>query len=63
MAELPLAEEDILELVHPGVGEQQRRVVVRNDRRGGHEGVAVAFGEVVDELPADLGSRDRSFGS
>ena len=30
---LRLAGEDVLELVHPGVGEQQRRVVVRDQRR------------------------------
>jgi hypothetical protein len=36
------AEEDVLELVHPGVGEEQRRVVVRDERRAGHDAVARA---------------------
>src|ERR1700675_2646591 len=27
------AEEDVLELVHPGIGEKQRRVVLRDERR------------------------------
>ena len=29
---LLLAEEDVLELVHPGVGEEQRRIVARHQR-------------------------------
>jgi len=48
------AEEDRLELVHPRVREQQRRVVVRHDRRAGHERVPVLLHEEVDELPANL---------
>ena len=35
------AEEDVLELVHAGVGEQQRRIVERHHRRRRHERVAV----------------------
>ena len=47
------AEEDILELVHPRVGEQQRRVV------GGHEGRAAehampAGGKKVEETLSDF---------
>ena len=49
-----LAEEDRLELVHAGVGEEQGRVVVRHDGGAGHEGVAVLLDEEVDELLADL---------
>ena len=48
-----LAEEAVLELVHPGVGEQQRRVVGRHERRTGDDAVAVP-GEVVEERRADL---------
>ncbi len=48
------AEEESLELVHARVGEQQRGVVVRHDRRGGHERVAVLLDEEVDELLANL---------
>ncbi len=48
------AEEVRLELVHAGVGEQQRRVVVRHDTARRHEGVAVLLDEEVDELLADL---------
>jgi hypothetical protein len=44
---------DALELVHPGVGEQQRRVVGGDQRRRRH--LAVPLGdEIVEELPADL---------
>ena len=49
------AEEVGLELVHAGVGEEQRRVVVRDDRRAGHERVAVLLAKEVDEVLADLG--------
>src|SRR2546429_352731 len=38
---LLLAQEDRLELVHAGVGEEQRRVIVRHDRRAGHERMAM----------------------
>ena len=48
------AQEHVLELVHAGVGEQQRRVVARHHRRAGHDGVALAL-EVVQEGGADLG--------
>jgi hypothetical protein len=47
-----LAQEYGLELIHSRVGEVQRRVVLRNDRRTGHERVAVA-GEEGDEVFAD----------
>ena len=49
------AEEHVLELVHAGVGEQQRRVVVRHQRAGGNDLVALG-GEEVEELLADFGS-------
>ncbi len=39
------AEEAVLELVHAGVGEQQGRVVRRNQRTGGHASVALLFEE------------------
>ena len=42
------AQKDILELVHPRVGEQQRGVVMGHQRRGRHLGVPLA-GEVVQE--------------
>ncbi len=47
------AEEHVLELVHAGVGEQQRRVVAGHERARGQRGVALG-GEVVDELLANL---------
>ena len=53
------AEEIGLELVHPGVGKQQRRVIVRHDGRGPDEGVAVLLDEEVDVSLADLGGRHR----
>jgi hypothetical protein len=58
VAALVEAEEDVLELVHPGVGEQQRRVVVRHQRTGGHDLVALG-GEEVEELLADFGAFHR----
>jgi hypothetical protein len=47
------AEEDRLELVHAGVGEEQGRVFVRHHRRGRHVGVR-AFLEEAEEGLADL---------
>ncbi len=49
-----LAEEDRLELVHAGVGEEKRGVVERDDGRTGDEGVAVLLHEEIEELLADL---------
>ena len=40
-----LAQEAVLELVHPRVGEQQGWVVARNQRAGGYTGVALLFEE------------------
>ena len=48
------AEEDVLELVHPGVGEQQRRVVARDDRARRHDRVALRL-EELQERRTDLG--------
>jgi hypothetical protein len=40
------AEKNILELHHPGVGEEQRRVVARHERARRHDGVAVLAEEL-----------------
>ncbi len=40
------AEEHVLELVHPGVREEQRRIVARHHRRRGHDRVALGFEEL-----------------
>ena len=56
------AEEHILELVHAGVREEQRRVVVRHERRAGHGAVAIG-GEVGKKRPADLVRMHRSHGT
>jgi hypothetical protein len=48
-----LAEKDFLELIHAGVGEQQRRVIARNERGGADDSVA-SFSEEVEESLADL---------
>ena len=48
------AEEHVLELVHAGVGEQERRIVERHHAGRRHEGVAVLLDEEVDELLADF---------
>ena len=51
------AEEDILELHHAGVGEQQRCIPARDKRRGRHGRVAV-LDEEVDESLANLGAAE-----
>jgi hypothetical protein len=48
------AQEVRLELVHAGVGEQERLVAARHHRRGRHERVAVLLAKKVDELLANL---------
>ena len=47
------AGEDVLELHHPGIGEHQRRVVARHERRGRHRLVAVAR-EIVEKACPDF---------
>ena len=47
------AEEDVLELVHPGVGEKQGGIAVRNERGAAHDAVA-AFLEEFQEGGADF---------
>ena len=47
------AEERVLELVHPGVGEEQRRVVARHERGARDDRVSLPL-EVVEEAAADL---------
>ena len=47
------AGEDVLELHHAGVGEHERRVVARHQRRGGHHLVPLA-GEIVEKGGADV---------
>ena len=46
-------QEDVLELVHAGVGEQQRRILRGQQRTGGDRRVA-ALNEKVDELATDF---------
>ncbi len=47
------AGEDVLELYHPGIGEHQRGVVARHERRGRHDLVTVGR-EVIEECRSDL---------
>ena len=47
------SEEDVLELVHPSVGEEKGGVVHRNERRAAHSSMALAF-EVAQEHFADF---------
>ena len=47
------AGEHVLELHHAGIGEHQRRVVARDQRRGRHDLVVVA-GEEIEEAFADI---------
>ena len=51
---LVVAEEHILELHHPRVGEHQRRIVARYQRTGWHDRVAFGF-EELQEFFADFG--------
>ena len=48
-----LTEEHVLELVHTGIGEQQRRIVRRYKRRRAHECMP-SLAEEVDEFGADV---------
>ena len=47
------AGEDVLELHHAGIGEHQRRVVARDERRRRHDLMVVA-GEEIEEALADV---------
>ncbi len=51
VAALVVAEEYVLELHHAGVGEQQRRVVARHERRARHDLVAVLLEKIQERLP------------
>ena len=49
------AEEDVLELVHAGVGEQQRGIVGRDQRRAADDAMA-AFGKKIEKALSDFGT-------
>ena len=49
-------EEDLLELDHPGVGEEQRRVIAR-DEGAGLANRVLLFREVGEELLTDFGGK------
>src|SRR4051794_9961065 len=55
------AEEHVLELVHAGVGEEERGVLMRHERRTGDDTVRVAFEERKKRSPDFLGSHARHF--
>ena len=44
------AEEDVLELVHSGIGEEQRGIVGGNERRAAHDFVAALFEEAQEHF-------------
>src|SRR5688572_17668824 len=48
-----LTEEDVLELVHPGVREKQRGIVAGNQRGAGDDAMAVRL-EIAEKRPPDL---------
>ena len=52
---LPLfqAKKDVLELIHPGVGEQQSWVITRHQRVAGNDGV-IFTGEKIEKSLSDL---------
>ena len=45
-----VAEENILELVHPGIGEHQGGVVLHDHRSGGHDLVLLALEKIEEGL-------------
>ena len=47
------AGEDVLELHHAGIGEHQRRIVTRNERRGRHELMPIGR-EIVEKCRPDV---------
>ena len=49
------AEKHILELIHPGIGKQQGRIIVRNERTRRHNLVAFGLKEL-EELVANFGA-------
>ena len=49
-----LSEEDILELIHSCIGEQQCRILVRHDRCAGNFRVRGLVDEELDELASDV---------
>ncbi|MNT76580.1 hypothetical protein D3C72_2156060 [compost metagenome] len=53
-----LAREDVLELDHARIGEEQGRVVARDERRRGNNGVSLGL-EELQELLANLGGFHR----
>ena len=50
------AGEDVLELHHAGIGEHQRRIVARHQRRRG-DGLMPVLGEIVEGTPTGFRSR------
>ena len=44
-------QEDVLELIHPRVGEQQRGIIARHQRGAGHYGVSLAGEKIQKRLP------------
>src|SRR5439155_12377256 len=49
------AEKHVLELIHPGVGEEERRIVRRHERRAGHGAVLLALEKREKRRPDVLG--------
>src|SRR5690606_32584010 len=52
-------QETVLELVHAGIGKQQRRIVIRHQRTGGYSGMALFFKEAKESF-TDLSAFHRS---
>src|SRR5262249_25790688 len=53
------SKKDILELVHPGVREEQRRVVGRHERRARYDAVAVLLEELQERRSDLVGGHSR----
>ncbi len=51
----PRAQEDVLELVHTGVGEQEGGIILRHETGAGHNRVA-PLGKIIQESLANLGA-------
>ena len=57
---LAQGQEDLLELIHAGIGEQQRGIAQRHQRSAGHDRVALA-GKEIKELLAHFGAGRDAF--
>ena len=63
VAALPATKENILELIHPRIREQQRRIIMRHHRTRWRKGMRRLRHKEVDERLTNLSSSRRSHGT